>query len=202
MKKLILIAIFFAFVNSVCSQVQKKQKAKKEKWQFGIGGALVKFGDKHVEYIGDRFLFQVPRFNLSAPIGNKWSFDGALSFNTLKDAGFVSNSVWYFSMDGSFRYNFYEVSKNFHPYVFTGGSWVDSERKMTPTLNFGAGATYWVGDNFGFNSQLYYKHSFEGYESMRSHIQITASVIFGINWNRLFSGGKARSTNCYYDLIE
>ena len=59
-----------------------------------------------------------------------------------------------------------------------GGSIVDSERKMTPTLNIGAGGIYWITDRIGINPQVYYKYSLESYESMRSHIQGTLSVSF------------------------
>ena len=115
-----------------------------------------------------------------------------MSFNTIDDIGFISNSAKYFSMDASFRYNFNAVLDKLAPYVFVGGSLVDSERKMTPTLNIGGGGIYWVSDKVGINPQLYYKHSFEGYESMRSHIQGTLGIVFKLNWN---NSGSSSSRN-------
>lgn len=180
-------------------------QSKNSDWQIGVGGAVVFFNQSDVSFIGDKTLFQIPRLNLTMPINEKLSVDGALSFNTFNDIGFIKNSVSYFSADGSLRYNFNEVLQNFYPYVFAGGSLVDSERKMTPTLNIGAGGTYWLNDTIGLNTQLYYKHSFEGYESMRSHIQVTGSLVFAIGNTKKrgsFKGSKASRRGCYYDQIK
>ncbi|TYP99863.1 outer membrane protein with beta-barrel domain [Tenacibaculum adriaticum] len=191
--KKILFVIVFAFCSSLVAQT------KNNKWQIGVGASIVKFGEEDAAFIGDQYLFQVPRLNLTAPITENISIDGALSFNTF-DIGFITNSAKYFSMDGSVRYRFTNVSESFYPYVFAGGSLVDSERKMTPTLNFGAGATYWFSEGLGINSQLYYKYSLESYESMRSHIQVTIGLVFVIK--NLSSGGRSGGSvggSCYYN---
>ncbi|CAM1365513.1 Outer membrane protein beta-barrel domain-containing protein [Tenacibaculum sediminilitoris] len=185
-QKTLLIAIFTCLSVSVFSQNFN------DSWQIGVGFGITKFNESDAAYIGDQYLFQVPTLSLTMPIGQSFSLDGAMSFNTIDDVGFISNSAKYFSMDASFRYNFNAVLEKFAPYVFVGGSLVDSERKMTPTLNFGGGGIYWVSDKVGINPQLYYKHSFEGYESMRSHIQGTLGVVFKLNWNN--SSGSGRSS--------
>ncbi|CAM1357966.1 conserved exported hypothetical protein [Tenacibaculum litopenaei] len=167
-----------------------------ESWQIGFGVAMTKFSESDAGFIGDQYQFQVPRLNLTMPIGERLSVDAAMSFNTLDEVGFVSNSAKYFSIDGSLRYNFDAIIDNFSPYVFVGGSVVDSERKMTPTFNLGVGGIYWVSDRIGINPQVYYKHSLESYESMRSHIQGALSVLIKMDWNNLFEGGNhaARSS--------
>lgn len=196
-------AIFLcAFLTSILTHSQTKNND----WQIGVGGALTVFSKSDASFIGDRAMVQIPRLNLTMPINNNFSVDGALSFNTVDL--FVTNSVKYFSMDGSLRYSFNNVLQNFYPYVFAGGSLVDSERKMTPTLNLGAGATYWISDSIGLNTQLYYKHSFEGYQSMRSHIQVTGGFVFVLNF--LNRGGSSRSsrriktgaTGCYFNQMK
>ena len=185
--KILFIAIFTCLTTSVFSQNLN------DSWQIGIGFGITKFSESDAAFIGDQHLFQVPTLSLTMPIGDRFSLDGAMSFNTIDDVGFISNSVKYFSMDASFRYNFDAVLDKLAPYVFVGGSLVDSERKMTPTLNIGAGGIYWVSDNIGINPQLYYKHSFEGYESMRSHIQGTLGIVFKLNWNNSGSSGRRSS---------
>ncbi|WP_435260956.1 hypothetical protein [Tenacibaculum sp. nBUS_03] len=167
-----------------------------ESWQIGVGFGVAKFNESDASYIGDQYIFQTPRLNLTMPIGERLSLDGAISFNTINDIGIMENSASYFSLDTSLRFNFSPILTNFSPYVFVGGSIVDSERKMTPTLNIGAGGIYWVSDRIGINPQVYYKHSLENYESMRSHIQGALSVIIKLDWINLFEGGNhaARSS--------
>ncbi|MGG8495880.1 hypothetical protein ACQY1Q_05655 [Tenacibaculum sp. TC6] len=184
MRATFFIAVFCLVSSSIISQNLN------ESWQIGIGGAITKFNESDAAYIGDQYLFQIPRFNLTMPIGERLALDGAISFNTLDNAGFIKNSAKYFSLDGSLRYNFDAIIDNFSPYVFVGGSVVDSERKMTPTFNIGAGGIYWVSNRIGINPQVYYKHSLDSFESMRSHIQGTLSLIIKLDWNNLFEGGN------------
>lgn len=196
MYKTVFIFLFVFCTHSIIAQ--------NNKWHIGIGGAVTVFGKKDAAFIGDRAMFQAPRLNLTLPLNEKLSVDGAVSFNSF-DIGFIKNAVKYFSIDGSLRYNFTELFNNLNPYVFAGGSLVDSERKMTPTLNVGTGATYWLSNSFGLNTQLYYKHSFEGYESMRSHIQVTGGIVFSfgrINRRASFKTSRASRAGCYYDQIK
>ena len=162
----------------------------KNTWEIGAGVSIARFSDEDASFIGDKNIFQVPRLNLTMPINERLSVDGALSFNTIDDAGFIENTAKYFSMDASLRYNFNAIS-TIYPYVFAGGSLVGSERKTTPTLNVGAGVTYWFSERWGVNTQLYYKHSFDGYESLRSHIQGTLSLVYSFNWDNIFGSKKS-----------
>lgn len=185
-KRTLLVIFLLSLSTHLTAQVQEQSSL----WQIGIGAGVVKFSDEDVSYIGDKNLFQIPRLNLTIPVSDNLSVDGAMSFNTF-DVGFISNSVKYFSMDASLRYNFRDLVQDLEPYVFVGGSLVDSERKMTPTMNIGLGATYWITNTIGLNGQLYYKHSLEIYESMRSHIQLTGSIVFA--FEGLFGGGGGMS---------
>ncbi|WP_299001040.1 hypothetical protein [uncultured Tenacibaculum sp.] len=185
--KILFITIFTCLTTAVFSQNLN------DSWQIGIGAGITKFSESDAAFIGDQYLFQVPTLSLTMPIGDRFSLDGAMSFNTIDDIGFISNSAKYFSMDASFRYNFNAVLEKFAPYVFVGGSLVDSDRKMTPTLNIGGGGIYWVSDKVGINPQLYYKHSLEAYQSMRSHIQGTLGIVFKLNWNNSGSSSSRSS---------
>ncbi|SNR13829.1 hypothetical protein [Tenacibaculum jejuense] len=197
MRKLFFV-VTVLFIANIFAQGDSNKRDKK--WQIGIGSAIVKFSDEDAAFIGDKNMIQIPRLNLTMPLGNNLSLDGAMSFNSF-GVGFIDNSVKYFSLDGSVRYNFYNLSEDFVPYVFAGGSLVDSERKMTPTFNIGAGLTYWISNSFGINTQLYYKHSLESFESMRSHIQITGSLIYSFDLGNLFSGRATSAVGgaCYFN---
>ncbi|CAL2103774.1 conserved exported protein of unknown function [Tenacibaculum sp. 190130A14a] len=188
-KKVFFFALIFSITTSAIAQNLN------DSWQIGAGIAITRFSTDDANFIGDQHIFQAPRLNMTMPVGERFSIDGAISFNTF-EPGFIKNSVKYFSMDGSVRYNFDPLFENFAPYVFAGGSIVDSELKMTPTLNIGAGGIYWINQAIGINPQLYYKHSFEAYSSMRSHIQGTLGVVFRLNWDNIFIGGNhaARSS--------
>ncbi len=161
-----------------------------DSWQLGFGAGITKFSKSDASYIGDQYILQVPRINLVMPVGERFSLEAAMSFNTIDDLGFIKNSAKYFSIDGALRYNFDVIGKNFAPYLFIGASAVDSERKMTPTANIGAGGIYWLSSRVGINPQVYYKHSLESYESMRSHIQGTLGIVFKLDWNNIFEGGN------------
>ncbi|QXP73117.1 outer membrane beta-barrel protein [Tenacibaculum sp. AHE15PA] len=191
--KILLITILFCSINLFSQNLN-------DSWQIGIGMGVTKFNESDVAFIGDQYLFQTPVISITMPIGERLSIDGAMSFNTINDIGVISNSVNYFSMDGSLRYNFNAVLDKFSPYVFVGASIVDSERKMTPTANIGAGGIYWLTDKIGINPQIYYKHSLESYESMRSHIQGTLGLVFKLNWNNAGSVNRGgNSSSCYYN---
>ncbi len=189
--------ITFIVIITLCSSLFAQ--SKHQEWQIGISASAVKFSDEDVAFIGDQYLFQIPRLNLTMPIGHNMSLDGAMSFNTI-DIGFIENSANYFSMDASLRYHF-DVTDNFYPYVFVGTSITDSSFKITPTFNVGAGLTYWVSEKLGINTQIYYKHSLESFESMRSHIQGSLGLVYSFKINSIFSGGGggSSSTSCYYN---
>lgn len=173
------------------------------KWQIGIGGGLVKFSDEDVAFIGDKHLSQIPRFNVTRIINNKISVDAALSFGSFdSETNFITtNNVSYFSFDVSGRYRLMKNASKLDPFVFVGGSLVDSVRKMTPTINIGAGATCWFSKKLGLSTNMYYKHSSDSFESMRSHLQFTLGVVFGTNIGKGRRGGNG-STGCYYDLYK
>ncbi len=190
----------FLLIVALCCSINLVSQNLNDSWQIGVGVGITRFGADDVSFIGDKHQFQVPVLSLTMPIGERLSIDGAISFNTIDEIGLITNTATYFSLDGSLRYNFDAVLDKFSPYVFVGGSVVDSDRKMTPTINLGAGGIYWVTDRIGVNPQLYYKHSLEAYGSMRSHIQGTLSLVFKLDWNNS-SGSRASksSASCYYN---
>lgn len=191
-RKVIFIVSFLFF-----SIIARGQYQIGHNWQIGIGGDVVRFSDKDVAYIGDKQTVQVPRFNATKRINNNFSIDGSVSFGAF-DSLIITNEVPYFSFDLSLRYRYTKYYENLDPYILFGVGIIDSHplRKTTPTINAGTGVTYWLMENIGVNAQFYYKHSPETYESMRSHIQVSFSVIFGLNLGR---NSRRGSTSCYYN---
>ena len=183
----------FLLLITFCCSINMFSQQLNDSWQIGIGMGITKFSESDAISIGDKDMFQIPVLSLTMPIGKKLSIDGAMSFNTIDDLGFISNSTKYFSMDAALRYNFNALSQKFSPYFFIGGSIVDTGKKMSPTFNIGAGGIYWVTNKIGVNPQINYKHSLESYESMKSHIQGTIGVVFKLNWNNVSKGSGYRN---------
>ena len=183
----------FLLLITFCYSINMFSQQLNDSWQIGIGMGITKFNESDAISIGDKDMFQIPVLSLTMPIGEKLSIDGAMSFNTIDDVGFISNSTKYFSMDAALRYNFNALSQKFSPYFFIGGSIVDTGKKMSPTFNIGAGGIYWVTNKIGVNPQINYKHSLESYESMKSHIQGTIGVVFKLNWNNVSKGSGYRN---------
>lgn len=64
----------------------------------------------------------------------------------------------YTTFDAVLRYDFGTFMDNVVPYVVIGGSFI-SAVETTPTLNLGAGNTFWIKENYGVNVQVLYKYS-------------------------------------------
>lgn len=188
LRPLFTFVFIFILSHSVFTQTYKND------WQIGVGASLVMYGSEDGKVMGDSNLFQVPRLNVTIPVYKQFSIDGAVSFNSIDNIGLMENSANYFSLDASLRYNF-KTEATILPYVFVGGSAVDGDFKVTPTYNLGAGATYWFDNKWGFNTQVYYKHSPEKYSSMRSHIQGTIGLVYSFGGETIF-GGSGRSSRC------
>lgn len=192
-------ALFALFFSAICLN-SYSQSTVGHNWQFGIGGGLVRFSDKDAPYIGDKHLMQIPRFNATKRITEDFSADLAVSFGSF-DSSLINNNVPYFSFDLSARYKYIQGVEKLDPFIFVGGSVVDSHprRRTTPTFNIGTGVSYWIAENIGLSTQLYYKHSLDSYESMRSHIQITGGVIFGLNLGKNNNRKPGTGSSCYYN---
>lgn len=195
-RKLLVLIVFLTFSTQSFSQDQVGPN-----WQFGVGGGLVKFNDKDVAYIGDKHLVQAPRFNATKRLNKNFSIDAAISFGSFDSSTRViaQNNVPYFSFDISGRYRYLSTLERLDPFIFVGASIVDShpDRRTTPTINLGTGITYWFTEIFGFSTQVYYKHSLDSFESMRSHYQFTTSLVIGLNNSK---SRRARSgSSCYYN---
>lgn len=187
-KNLFLLVFVLGFTNLIA-------QTKNNEWQVGVGLGITKFSDVDALLIGDKYQFQIPRLNVTMPINDNFAVDGAVSVNTF-DTGFIANNdIKYLSVDTSIRY-FYDVADVFFPYVFTGVSVTESSFKLTPTFNVGAGATFWINDIFGLNTQVYYKYSLNSFESMRSHIQVTGGMVFALNLFDLFHNGSTSNGFC------
>jgi hypothetical protein len=73
---------------------------------------------------------------------------------------------------------------NVVPYIVIGGSFV-SALETTPTLNFGAGNTFWVKENYGINVQFLYKHSEVRFESQYSHFYPSIGLVYSFKARNL-----------------
>jgi hypothetical protein len=159
---------------------------KENKWVVGASIGVVKFASEDSKFIGEQFIFQLPKLNVSRYFYSGLILDAAISFNTINEIGSLyQNDVSYLSLDGALKYDFGTSNNNLVPYVLLGSSLLKTTYKMTPTLNIGAGATFWLNSRYGFNTQLLYKTSPESFESMRSHIYFSVGLVYSLRQRTL-----------------
>ncbi len=172
---LIISLLFSFFVNS---------QNLDSKWVIGASSSLTIFEDYT---LGERFNSQIPKINISRYVFSSFSLDVGLTSSVInKVDGIFSNAFNYFSLDGSVRYDFNLSNENLVPYIGLGASIVGGPEtlpssKTTATLNFLFGGTYWISNHWGLNAQYIYKFSPEEYESMISHTQLTAGLVYSLN---------------------
>lgn len=159
---------------------------KENKWVVGASIGMVKFSSEDSKFIGDQFIFQMPKLNVSRYFYNGLSLDAAVSFNTINEIGSLyKNNVSYLSLDGAIKYDFGMSNDNLVPYVVLGSSLLKTTYKMTPTFNIGAGGTFWLNSRYGFNTQLLYKTSPKSFGSMRSHTYFSFGLVYSLKLRTL-----------------
>lgn len=166
MKKFFLVIFLMSsfFLNS---------QNNESKWTVTLSLASAKFTDNQGKVLGGSFINQTPRISIS-----KYLFK-----NLTADAGFstaIFDSQKYTTFDGILRYDFGTSFDNVVPYVLIGGSFI-SAAKLTPTINLGAGNTFWIKPNYGINLQLIYKYSEDRFESQYSHFYPTVGIVYSLS---------------------
>jgi hypothetical protein len=166
--------------------IQSFAQNKENRWVVGTSIGVAKFSSEDSRSIGEQFIFQMPKLNVSRYFFNGLTVDAAISFNTINEiSGVYKNSISYLSLDGGVKYDFGTSNDNLVPYAIFGGSLLKTTYKMTPTFNIGAGATFWLNSRYGINTQLLYKSSPETFESMRSHMYFSVGVVYSLKLRTL-----------------
>ncbi|WP_299672366.1 hypothetical protein [uncultured Polaribacter sp.] len=140
--------------------------------------ASAKYSFEDAKTVEGEWVFQSPRFNISRNLFK----------NLTLDAGFAAalgDAQKYTTFDGAIRYDFGTSKNNVVPYVLLGGSFISAIR-FTPTLNFGAGTTFWFTPKYGLNMQFMYKFSETRFESQKSHIYTSVGLVYSFG-NRSLS---------------
>lgn len=176
-------------------------QTKEQKWVLGISGSFISFGDAGTKsLIQERYNVQVPKINVTRYLFKGLSLEAGATLSILDELdGFYDNAFNYFSLDGAIRYDFNRSNENLITYVAVGGSIVGGPStipgsKATPTANFSLGMTFWVSHHWGLNVQGTYKYSQEEFQSMRSHSQLSAGIVYSFKPRvmvyRLWDGGR------------
>ena len=179
MKRILTVAILLLMYCSSTGQT------KDQKWVLGVSGSFVSFGDAGAESIlQERYNIQIPKLNITRYLFNGFSAEAGVTLSVLEELdGFYDNAFSYLSFDGAVRYDFNLSRENLVPYIGIGGSLIGGPSningsKMTPTLNFTFGGTFWISPQWGLNVQGTYKYSQEEFASMRSHSQLSAGLVY------------------------
>lgn len=182
MKRILLTALVTSFLTLGSAQT------KAQKWVAGVSGSFVNFGDSGTSSrLAESFNVQVPQLSITRYLWRGFSLEGGVTLSFIDElGGFYRNSFNYMSFDYGFRYDFNLSEQNFVPYLYLGGSIINGPStipgsKATPTFNIGLGGTYWVTHHWGLNVRGTYKYSQPDYESMRSHSQVSAGIVYSFS---------------------
>ncbi|WP_457616641.1 OmpA family protein [Lutibacter sp.] len=132
--------------------------------------------------VGDHYNIVAAATKLSAGmyINDGFSFQAAGTFNRITKIGDnVTSDLSYFGLDGALKYDLNRVfgeSAKFDPYVSVGGGYTWLDKLGTATFNGGLGLNIWFSDNFGFNIETKYKHTFDS--QIVQHFQHSAGIVF------------------------
>lgn len=145
-------------------------QTENNKWTFGLDIAWVSYSEEDMLAVGGKFINQTPRFSLA-----KHMFKGVTFVGSVSTA--INDNQKYTTFDGTARYDFGTSENSVVPYLFIGGSFINAIR-LTPTLNFGAGNTFWFSPRYGLNVQFMYKFSEEKFQTQRSHIMPSIGLVY------------------------
>jgi hypothetical protein len=170
--KILIIVFLFIFSFHINGQ------SEKQKWSAGISLASAHYlTDFQANILGGGFVYQTPRFNISKYMFSNITFDAGIS------AALFDNQT-YTSFDGIARYDFGTSKNNVVPYILLGGSFITA-KALTPTVNIGAGNTFWLSQNYGLNFQVMYKYSEPKFESQFSHFYASVGLVYSFRGRSL-----------------
>ena len=173
MKFNILITVFLIIFS-----FQLKAQSEKQKWTAGISLASAHYLiDFQADVLGGGYIFQTPRFNISRYMFSDITFDAGISASIFDDQTYTS-------FDGIARYDFGTSKNNVVPYILLGGSFITA-KVLTPTVNIGAGNTFWFSQNYGFNLQAMFKYSEARFESQFSHFYTSIGLVYSFRGRSL-----------------
>lgn len=171
MKLKFLVLFFFFLIISI------KGQNENSKWTFGLGLASAKYTPDQAKVVGGQFISQSPRINISKYMFSGITFDAGLSTS-------IGDNQKYTTFDGIMRYDFGTSTNNVVPYIFIGGSFINA-LALTPTLNFGAGNTFWFSSRYGLNIQVMYKFSEDKFSSQKSHLYPSIGLVYSLGLRSL-----------------
>lgn len=150
------------------------------KWVVGLNIGSVLYSNADADKVGGAYIDQIPRINISRYLFKNLTLDGAFGTTFL-------DSQKYTTLDGTLRYDFGTSYNNVVPYVLLGGSFITATQ-LTPTLNFGAGNTFWIFPNYGLNLQVMYKFSESRFNvnNQYSHLYTTIGLVYSFKARNLY----------------
>jgi hypothetical protein len=155
------------------------------KWSVGFNSSAVLFNEEGISKVKDGINSQFPSLQVSRKIGKNFSVDLIYTFEMVEVIK-GGNAFPYSSLDAYLRYDLPELFFNIYPFVGIGAGYI-SGATTTPdpqgalSLNFMGGGILWLTDRFGLTGRLIYKNVSADSESMASHVQGLAGIIFNLD---------------------
>jgi hypothetical protein len=169
------------------------------KWTFGVNASTVIFGEEGKLLVKDGLNTQFPSLQINRKLGDKFSLDIIYTFEA-SELVKGTNAFNYSSFDAILRYDFPELFLNIAPF-FGGGFGYVSGATTTPdpqgslSLNVMGGATLWLTPRFGLTGRLTYKQISSNSESMASHVQGLAGMVYKFDLGSTFGNSRKRIWN-------
>ncbi|TXD54200.1 MULTISPECIES: hypothetical protein [unclassified Polaribacter] len=178
-KKLFRIFLLLFCVLSMNAQHNDK------KWSVGFNASVVFFNKDGIRKVKDNVNSQFPSLQVSRKIGKNLSIDLIYTFEMVEIIK-GGNAFPYSALDAYLSYDLPELFFNIYPFVGIGAGYI-SGATTTPdpqgslSLNFMGGGILWLTDRFGLTGRLIYKNVSADSESMATHFQGLAGVIFNLD---------------------
>ncbi|MFK8060821.1 MAG: hypothetical protein AB8B78_12115 [Polaribacter sp.] len=176
----------FVLIFLLLLAVKTSSQNEVNKWSLTFGSGSILYSQEDAVDIGYRYNTQFPRVSIGRYIFKNVNFVASISSS-------LNGSRKYTTFDGEARYDFGTSENRISPYILLGGGFIEAE-KLTPTVNFGAGGTFWISDKVGLNGQIMYKFNEERFQSQRSHTFGSVGLIYRFSFSSSSSNNVIRDS--------
>ena len=166
-KKVLITLTILIYTTSFLAQ------SKESKWTAGVSYALAKYTPEQSKIMGDQFVYQFPRLDVSRHLVGGFSLNAAIAAGQIIDPQLNE----YLTLDATLRYDFNRSDDNAVPYLLLGVSSINGLISSS-TLNFGLGNTLWFSQQYGVNFQAMFRYSSDKTYLQKSHKYFSVGIVY------------------------